>query len=99
MLRCSGGNQTYFGQECFNPDWGKEDHPVVRVTWDEAKAYCEWAGGTGGDSRLRLSGNMQRIGARDGLKYPWGNEITPESGTLRVTAAVSSSPHCMFPYE
>ncbi len=28
-----------------NPGWGDETMPIVDVTWDDAQAYCHWAGG------------------------------------------------------
>ena len=61
------------------PPAGREDHPVVLVTYDEAARYCEWRGHVRGEPRrLPTAAEFERAArGPDGFVYPWGAAFDP----------------------
>jgi formylglycine-generating enzyme required for sulfatase activity len=76
-------------QQQEHPNW-----PVVNVTWHQATAYCQWAGG-----RLPSEEEWERAARRpDGTKYPWGNDdINPSRANYDESKIGHPTPVGLYP--
>ncbi len=64
------------------------EHPVVFVTWNDARDYAEWAG-----KELPLSQQWEKAarGTR-GSVYPWGDQPTPAKCNVRENGVGGTTP-------
>jgi formylglycine-generating enzyme required for sulfatase activity len=76
---------------------GHEQHPVVYVDLDDARAYAKWAG-----KRLPTEEEWQFAAqGSDGRKYPWGDRMEPgrcNDGETGGTTPVKAFPQGRSPF-
>ncbi|HVK60109.1 MAG TPA: formylglycine-generating enzyme family protein [Bdellovibrionales bacterium] len=80
---------TYrFGADWMHPEGpgssidGRDDHPVVHVTYKDAHAYALWRGR---EIPTEAEWEFAARAKYDGAEYSWGAELTPDGKTMANT--------------
>lgn len=85
--------------------WGRGRSPVINVSWNDCKAYCDWLSQRQGkDIHLPTEAQWEKAArGTDQRRFPWGDDkpycqITNYFHCLRRTQPVGSYPNGASPY-
>jgi len=93
------GHRTPHGFEARAAAPDRHDHPVTRVNWFDARAFCEWC-----DRSLPTEAQWEKAArGTDRREYPWGERfdvrrLNSRAARVRGTTRVSAYPDGASPF-
>ena len=97
--RTDYGVPGYWDKETRKYPEGLGDHPVVKVSHNDAVAYCQWRSEIeGGEYRLPTEEEWEKAArGEDGRNYPWGEEFDSEKCNSKESGIKGTTPVTQYP--